>query len=123
MIKSQFSSVVVISCMFEIYRLAPPMDQKCKWEMVGKQSYVARQEDCHFKYHLPVQFWCCNSPLLSLQEMPQEQIDTSSAYILFYERRDLNSGSFMPDIKGHEPDTTDNSDEFESEFKKMCTLQ
>ena len=36
MIKSQFSSVVVISCMFEIYRLAPPMDQKCKWEMVGK---------------------------------------------------------------------------------------
>ena len=59
----------------------------------------------------------------SFQEMMQEQIDTSSAYILFYEQRDLNSGAFMPDITGHEPDTTEITDEFESEFKKMCTLQ
>ena len=55
--------------------------------------------------------------------MMQEQIDTSSAYILFYEQRDLNSGAFMPDITGHEPDTTEITDEFESEFKKMCMLQ
>ena len=50
-------------------------------------------------------------------------VDTNSAYILFYERRNLDYERFMPDISGTEPDTADIDDEFESDFRKMCTLQ
>ena len=50
-------------------------------------------------------------------------IDTDSAYILFYERRNLDYSKFMPDICGKEPDMMEIDDEFESDFKKMCVLQ
>ena len=58
-----------------------------------------------------------------LQEVQPEQIDTDSAYILFYERNKLDYGKFMPDINNKEPDIQDIDDDFESDFKKMCTLQ
>ena len=56
-----------------------------------------------------------------LQEI--SNIDTDSAYILFYERQDLDYNKFMPDVRGKEPDTMEIDDEFESDFKKMCVLQ
>lgn len=58
-----------------------------------------------------------------LQEISEDLIDTNSAYILFYERNNLDYGSFMPDVSGKDPDTADIDDEFESDFKKMCVVQ
>ena len=55
--------------------------------------------------------------------MSDTQIDYNSAYMLFYERRDIDYGKFMPDINGKEPDVSEIDDEFESDFKKMCTVQ
>jgi len=53
----------------------------------------------------------------------ENQLDTNAAYILFYQRRDLDSGSFMPDTIGKTQDTQEIDDEFESEFKKLCVIQ
>ncbi len=61
--------------------------------------------------------------LFMLQEINDGLLDTDSAYMLFYERRGLEHGKFMPDISGKERDTSDIDDEFESDFKKMCTIQ
>ena len=58
-----------------------------------------------------------------LQEIPESQIDTKSAYILFYERENIDLDKIMPDVTGKEPDMTEIDDEFESDFKKMCVLQ
>lgn len=56
------------------------------------------------------------------QEIAEQQIDTKSAYILFYERKSTNIGHFMPDIRGREPDTNDIDDECDSDIRKMCTV-
>lgn len=58
-----------------------------------------------------------------LQEVQEDQLDTNSAYILFYERQGVNFSTFMPDTTGKEPDLSEIDDEFESDFKKMCILQ
>ncbi len=55
--------------------------------------------------------------------MLEQQIDHNSAYMLFFERQDIDYGKFMPDINGREPDTSEIDDEFESDFKKMCVVQ
>lgn len=55
--------------------------------------------------------------------MQEDQLDTNSAYILFYERQGVNFSTFMPDTTGKEPDLSEIDDEFESDFKKMCILQ
>lgn len=63
-------------------------------------------------------FSCC-----TLQEIPESQVDTNNAYILFYERKGLQYSRFMPDISNREPDTQEIDDEFESDLKKMCLIQ
>ena len=57
------------------------------------------------------------------QEVQEDQLDTNSAYILFYQRRSIDFSGFMPDTTGKEPDLSEIDDEFESDFKKMCVLQ
>lgn len=52
-----------------------------------------------------------------------DQMDMNAAYILFYERADMNYNKFYPDIRGKEPDMQEIDDEFETEFKKMCVIQ
>ena len=56
------------------------------------------------------------------QETPEDDIDTNSAYMLFYEQVGLNYGTFMPDTTGKEPDITEIDDECENDLKK-CTIQ
>ena len=65
----------------------------------------------------------CKTYCFSSQDVNEKQLDTDSAYILFYERQSIDVARFMPDISGREPDTADIDDEFESDFKKMCVLQ
>ena len=57
------------------------------------------------------------------QEAQEDQMDTNSAYILFYERDNTDFSEFMPDLEGKQPDLSEIDDEFESDFKKACVIQ
>lgn len=54
--------------------------------------------------------------------MQVDQIDTDSAYMLFYEREGIHNESYLPDVQGKIPDTSDIDAEFETDFRKMCSL-
>ena len=58
------------------------------------------------------------------QDIPAEQIDKSSAYLLFYEREDLSAESYMPRVPGGwtPPDTKDLDEELDTDFKKQCVV-
>ena len=58
------------------------------------------------------------------QEISGEQIDKSSAYLLFYEREDLSAESYMPRVPGGwtPPDTKDLDEELDTDFKKQCVV-
>jgi ubiquitin carboxyl-terminal hydrolase 6/32 len=49
-------------------------------------------------------------------------MDTSSAYMLFYEREGLCQHQYMPSIAGKTPDTRDLDDDFDSDLKKLCCI-
>ncbi|XP_074640674.1 ubiquitin carboxyl-terminal hydrolase 32-like [Tubulanus polymorphus] len=66
--------------------------------------------------------WYCYNDS-SCKEIQPSQVDTDSAYILFYERVGLNHRCFMPGVDGKEPDLAEIDDDFESDFKKVCTIQ
>jgi len=53
----------------------------------------------------------------------EEQVDINSAYILFYERQNLDTSVYMPDVGDKEPVTVEVDDEFEKDFKKFCIIQ
>ena len=57
-----------------------------------------------------------------VQEVNESQMDTSSAYMLFYEREGLCQQQYMPNVAGKTPDTRDLEDEFDSDLKKMCSV-
>jgi len=58
-----------------------------------------------------------------VQEVAEEQVDINSAYILFYQRQNLDTSIYMPDIGDKEPVTVEVDDEFEKDFKKFCIIQ
>lgn len=50
-------------------------------------------------------------------------MDTSSAYMLFYERKGICETRYMPNITGRQtPDTRDLDEDFDSDLKKMCLI-
>lgn len=50
-------------------------------------------------------------------------MDTSSAYMLFYERKGICETRYMPNISGRQtPDTRDLDEDFDSDLKKMCLI-
>lgn len=62
--------------------------------------------------------------LLNFQEVHSEEIDTDSAYILFYEQQGVNYSQFLPKIDGKKmADTSSMDEDFESDYKKYCVLQ
>lgn len=65
------------------------------------------------------------SPLfVPAQEVHSEEIDTDSAYILFYEKQGVNYSKFLPKIDGKKmADTSSMDEDFESDYKKYCVLQ
>ncbi len=59
-----------------------------------------------------------------LQEVHSEEIDTDSAYILFYEQQGVDYSQFLPKIDGKKmADTSSMDEDFESDYKKYCVLQ
>nr|CAD7409818.1 unnamed protein product [Timema poppensis] len=65
--------------------------------------------------------WYCYNDS-SCKEINMVHIDTSSAYMLFYEREGLDHQQYMPSIAGKTADTRDLDDEFDSDLKKLCCL-
>lgn len=60
----------------------------------------------------------------SLQEVHSEEMDTDSAYILFYEQQGVEYSHFLPKIDGKKmADTSSMDEDFESDYKKYCVLQ
>lgn len=59
-----------------------------------------------------------------LQEVHSEEVDSDSAYILFYEQQGVNYSQFLPKIDGKKmADTSSMDEDFESDYKKYCVLQ
>uniref|UniRef100_H3BBL5 Ubiquitin carboxyl-terminal hydrolase 32 n=1 Tax=Latimeria chalumnae TaxID=7897 RepID=H3BBL5_LATCH len=60
----------------------------------------------------------------SCKEVPSEEIDTDSAYILFYEQQGIDYAHFLPKTDGKKmADTSSMDEDFESDYKKYCVLQ
>ncbi|XP_065087260.1 ubiquitin carboxyl-terminal hydrolase 32 isoform X3 [Ochlerotatus camptorhynchus] len=68
--------------------------------------------------------WYCYNDS-SCREIPtRPKIDPSTAYLLFYERRDLDYEPYLPKVDGKQipPEHLAEFEESENELKKMCTL-
>lgn len=51
-------------------------------------------------------------------------MDIDTSYILFYERQGIKSEDFIPPTDGKAiVDTANMDDDFNSEYKKYCTIQ
>lgn len=56
--------------------------------------------------------------------MQSEELDTDSAYILFYEQQGVEYSQFLPKVDGKKmADTSSMDEDFESDYKKYCVLQ
>lgn len=87
----------------------------CHTGILGGGHYVAFAKNPNFKWY------CYNDS--SCKQVPESQLDTNAAYILFYQRRDIDVQSFMPEITNKTPDTQEIDDEIESDFKRLCVIQ
>jgi len=56
--------------------------------------------------------------------VPEDHIEKSSAYMLFYERKDLDSEAYLPriDPKALPIVTDDELEAEENDFKKFCMI-
>nr|XP_054392023.1 ubiquitin carboxyl-terminal hydrolase 6 [Pongo abelii] len=67
--------------------------------------------------------WYCYNDS-SCEELHPDEIDTDSAYILFYEQQGIDYAQFLPNIDGKKmADTSSMDEDFESDYKKYCMLQ
>ncbi|XP_060562624.1 ubiquitin carboxyl-terminal hydrolase 32-like [Ruditapes philippinarum] len=87
----------------------------CHTGILGGGHYVAFAKN-------PNQKWYCYNDS-SCKEVQESHLDTNAAYILFYQRKDIDVSSFMPEITNKDPDTQEIDDEFESDFKRLCVIQ
>lgn len=71
--------------------------------------------------------WYCYNDSSCREISNPPNIDPSSAYLLFYERKGLDYEPYLPNIEGKSipngglPGLTD-ADEAENDLKKMCTI-
>merc|ERR1712012_551764 len=65
--------------------------------------------------------WYCHNDS-ACKEVPEANIDKSSAYILMYEREGLSLSDYMPDTRGLKQDSGDLDEEFDNDFKKNCSI-
>ncbi|XP_066297333.1 ubiquitin carboxyl-terminal hydrolase 32-like isoform X2 [Branchiostoma lanceolatum] len=87
----------------------------CHTGILGGGHYVSYAKNPNGKWY------CYNDS--SCKEVHPDQIDTDSAYMLFYERQGMDYKKFLPDIQGKQPVNTDPiDDELENEMKK-CVIQ
>lgn len=70
---------------------------------------------------------CINCKLTTLyddfQETTEQRVQKESPYLLFYERVGMDYKKFQPDVKDRTPESSNDEDEIDNEFKKACVLQ
>lgn len=60
----------------------------------------------------------------SCKEVTEEQVDTNSAYMLFYERQGLEADAFLSNISTNkECESAESDEEIDRELRRMCVLQ
>lgn len=100
-------------CLDAIYNLYAI---SCHSGIMGGGHYVTYAKNPNKKWY------CYNDS--SCKEVHSEEIDTDSAYILFYEKQGVNYSKFLPKIDGKKmADTSSMDEDFESDYKKYCVLQ
>ncbi|XP_013889081.1 ubiquitin carboxyl-terminal hydrolase 32 [Austrofundulus limnaeus] len=88
----------------------------CHSGIMGGGHYVTYAKNPNDKWY------CYNDS--SCKEVHSEEIDTDSAYILFYEQQGVEYSQFLPHIDGKKmADTSSMDEDFESDYKKYCVLQ
>ncbi|XP_066519840.1 ubiquitin carboxyl-terminal hydrolase 32 isoform X1 [Hoplias malabaricus] len=100
-------------CLEPIYNLYAI---SCHSGIMGGGHYVTYAKN-------PNEKWYCYNDS-SCKEVHSEEIDTDSAYILFYEQQGIDYSLFLPKTDGKKmADTTSMDEDFESDYKKYCVLQ
>ncbi|KAM7399843.1 hypothetical protein PAMP_019084 [Pampus punctatissimus] len=100
-------------CLDAIYNLYAI---SCHSGIMGGGHYVTYAKNPNDKWY------CYNDS--SCKEAHSEEIDTDSAYILFYEQQGVDYSQFLPKIDGKKmADTSSMDEDFESDYKKYCVLQ
>ncbi|CAN0056591.1 unnamed protein product [Lampetra planeri] len=88
----------------------------CHSGIMGGGHYVTYARNPNTKWY------CYNDS--SCKEVHEDEIDTDSAYLLFYERRGLDGRAFLPTLHGRCPvDTSSLDEDFESDYRKYCVIQ
>ncbi|XP_045069861.1 ubiquitin carboxyl-terminal hydrolase 32-like isoform X1 [Coregonus clupeaformis] len=88
----------------------------CHSGIMGGGHYVTYAKNPNNKWY------CYNDS--SCKEVHSEEMDTDSAYILFYEQQGVDYSQFLPKTDGKKmADTTSMDEDFESDYKKYCVLQ
>ncbi|KAG7470530.1 hypothetical protein MATL_G00114750 [Megalops atlanticus] len=88
----------------------------CHSGILGGGHYVTYAKNPNNKWY------CYNDS--SCKEVHSEEIDTDSAYILFYEQQGVDYSQFLPKTDGKKmADTSSMDEDFESDYKKYCVLQ
>ncbi|KAI5098892.1 ubiquitin carboxyl-terminal hydrolase 32 isoform X2 [Silurus meridionalis] len=96
--------------MYNLYAIS------CHSGIMGGGHYVTYAKNPNDKWY------CYNDS--SCKEVHSEEIDTDSAYILFYEQQGVDYSQFLPMTDGKKmADTTSMDEDFESDYKKYCVLQ
>ncbi|XP_036380536.1 ubiquitin carboxyl-terminal hydrolase 32-like [Megalops cyprinoides] len=100
-------------CLDPIYNLYAI---SCHSGILGGGHYVTYAKN-------PNEKWYCYNDS-SCKEVHSEEIDTDSAYILFYEQQGVEYSMFLPRTDGKKmADTSSMDEDFESDYKKYCVLQ
>ncbi|XP_029026733.1 ubiquitin carboxyl-terminal hydrolase 32 isoform X5 [Betta splendens] len=101
---------VCLDAIYNLYAIS------CHSGIMGGGHYVTYAENPNKKWY------CYNDS--SCKEVQSEEIDTDSAYILFYEQKGVEYSQFLPKIDGKKmADTSSMDEDFESDYKKYCVLQ
>ncbi|KAF7647433.1 hypothetical protein LDENG_00172490 [Lucifuga dentata] len=101
---------VCLDAIYKLYAIS------CHSGIMGGGHYVTYAKN-------PNEKWYCYNDS-SCKEVNSEEIDTDSAYILFYEQQGVNYSQFLPKVDGKKmADTSSMDEDFESDYKKYCVLQ
>ncbi|XP_032364204.1 ubiquitin carboxyl-terminal hydrolase 32 isoform X6 [Etheostoma spectabile] len=106
----QHSDNMCLDAIYNLYAIS------CHSGIMGGGHYVTYAKN-------PNEKWYCYNDS-SCKEVHSEEIDTDSAYILFYEQQGVDYSQFLPKIDGKKmADTSSMDEDFESDYKKYCVLQ
>ncbi|KAJ6653692.1 hypothetical protein lerEdw1_008818 [Lerista edwardsae] len=101
---------VCVNPIYNLYAIS------CHSGIMGGGHYVTYAKNPNNKWY------CYNDS--SCKELHPDEIDTDSAYILFYEQQGVDYAQFLPKTDGKNmADTSSMDEDFESDYKKYCVLQ